>query len=401
MRMLYSYKIKTYMFHKYLIIILAVTISCNSKPTETKQEGVTILEDGTKVEDAVERIPEKVEDAVESREELVETNETSDHSEDIFQPTPFIAKILDQLGVQPKQVYEEFVVQKVMPYDTSSTIVVIPTVASQEYDWEVFTLNSYVLVVDSETAKIKQQFYEKESWYSDAIELREIGIDTANYIVAEGKRAFGVTLYYIGASRPNPMNSKTLSLFVQEENTLVQILDEFEIHSFWGEWDVQCTGEFTKVDKILIMDTNPYNGFYDIKVRVETKNIESFEKGEDDCDEKETTQTSKQLLRYYDSYQLYSRTYALETKASCGLEIKLTGDQYHLKTSKREHAGTYKIQDGYIIFKGLLADNPKIEVQGSYSKDEIVIQNYGNAMNQYTVFEECSDQKYLRLVLED
>ncbi|WP_299897196.1 hypothetical protein [uncultured Aquimarina sp.] len=391
------------MFHKYLIIILALTISCNSnsKPTETKQEGITVLGDGTKVEDAVERIPERVEDAVESREEPAETNETSDHSEDIFQPTPFIAKILDQLGVQPKQVYEEFVVQKVMPYDTSSTIVVIPTVASQEYDWEVFTLNSYVLVVDSETAKIKQQFYEKESWYSDAIELREIGIDTANYMVAEGKRAFGVTLYYIGASRPNPMNSKTLSLFIQEENTLVQILDEFEIHSFWGEWDVQCTGEFTKVDKILIMDTNPYNGFYDIKVRVETKNIESFEKGEDDCDEKETTQTSKQLLRYYDSYQLYSRTYVLEETASCGLEIKLTGDQYHLKTSKREHTGTYKIQDGYITFKGLLADNPKREVQGSYSKDEIVIQNYGNAMNQFTVFEECSDQKYLRLVLED
>ena len=66
---------------------------------------------------------------------------------------------------------------------------------------------------------------------------------------------------------------------------------------FGGEWDVQCTGEFTKVDKILIMDTNTYNGFYDIKVRIETTNIESFEKGEDDCDEKETTQTSKQSTK--------------------------------------------------------------------------------------------------------
>ena len=145
-----------------------------------------------------------------------------------------LPRSLDQLGVPSKQVYEQFVVQKIMPYDTSSTIVVIPTVASQEYDWEVFTLNSYVLVVDSETAEIKQQFYEKESWYSDAIELREIAIDTANYTVADGKRAFGVTLYYIGASRPNPMNSKTLSLFVQKENTLELVLDEFEIHSFWG-----------------------------------------------------------------------------------------------------------------------------------------------------------------------
>lgn len=98
---------------------------------------------------------------------------------------------------------------------------------------------------------------------------------------------------------------------------------------------------------------------------------------------------------------MYSRTYSLETKASCGLEIKLTGDQYHLKTSKLEHAGTYKTQDGYITFNGLLADDPKREVQGSYSEDEIVIQNYGNAMNQFTVFEECSDQKYLRLVKKE
>ena len=57
------------------------------------------------------------------------------------------------------------------------------------------------------------------------------------------------------------------------------------------------------------------------------------------------------LLRYYDSYQLYSRTYALETGSSCGLEIKLEGDQYYLKTSKREQKGGFEIQDGYITFQ--------------------------------------------------
>ncbi|MBW1297007.1 hypothetical protein [Aquimarina litoralis] len=385
-----------------IVLTLILLISCNSNSVkkDTQQEGITILEDGAKVENAVEEVPEKVEDAVESVEETKETNVIPEEYEDIFEPTPFIAKILDQLGVSSRQVYEQFIVQKVMPYDTSSTIVVIPTVASQEYDWEVYVLNSYVLVVDSETAEIKQQFYEKNNWYSDAIEIQEIAIDTANYTVAEGKRAFGIIVYYIGSSRPNPMNSKTLSLFIQEENALVRILDAFEMQSFGGEWDVKCTGEFIQVDKILVMDTHQYNGFYDIKVRIETTNIESFEKGEDDCEEKKTIRKSEKLLRYYGSYHLHNKTYSLETKSSCGLEIKLEGDQYYLKTNKREHAGTFVIKDGYITFKELFADNPKREVQGSYSENEIVIQNYGNAMNEFTVFEEC-DLKYLRLVLED
>ncbi|SEK37941.1 hypothetical protein SAMN04487910_0387 [Aquimarina amphilecti] len=373
----------------FISIILILLISCHT----TQENKIT-----TKVENAVESIPEKVEDAVESIEEPAESNEISDQSEDIFQPTPFITKILDQLGVQPKQVYEQFVVQKVMPYDETSTVVVIPTVASQEYDWDVFTLNSYILVVDSETAEIKQQFYEKESWYSDAIRIDEISIDTANYNVTDGKRAFGITLFYIGASKPNPYNSTTISLFIQEENALVRVLDAFEINSYWGEWDMRCTGEFTSVGKVLIMDHNQNNGFYDIKVNVETTTMETFEKGEDDCDEKEITQKSKQLLRYYGSYRLYQKVYTLETESSCGLEIKLEGNQYYLKTSKREHTGIFVIKDGYITFQGLLSDDPKKEVQGSYDDDEIVIQNYGNAMNPFTVFGECADQKYLRLV---
>jgi hypothetical protein len=45
----------------------------------------------------------------------------------------------------------------------------------------------------------------------------------------------------------------------------------------------------------------------------------------------------------------------------------------------------------------LLGDNPKDEVSGLFNNDTIVIQNYGNAMNQYIVFSECGT-KYIELV---
>jgi len=386
----------------FLTLITILLFSCDSKSEKSsaKNDSAVVFEDGTAVY-KVESIPESLEEAVQSIKERSETSEVLDEVIDAFVPSPFIAKILEQLGIQPKQVYEEFIVQKVLPYDTKSTVVVIPTVASQEYDWEVFVLNSYILVVDAKTAIIKKRFYEKESWYSDAVRIEEISIDTANYKVADGKRAFGIRLRYIGASRPNPYSSITLSLFIPDDNKLVRVLDAFEINSYWGEWDMRCTGEFTSVGKILLMDTHQHNGFYDIKVGVETTTMDTFEKGEDDCDEKETTKKSKQLLRYYGSYQLYNKTYALETVSSCGLEIRLEGDQYHLKTGNREHAGTFEVRDGYITFKGLLGDDLKREVQGTYSENEIVIQNYGNAMNPFTIFEECGGQKYLKLVIQE
>ncbi|MHA7057689.1 PA3715 family protein [Aquimarina sp. M1] len=391
---------------KNLLILSAfiLLISCNSKSQQKDvvEAGITILADGSKVESAVEAIPEKVEDAVETIEKPSEVQKTMDNNQEVFKRLPFITKILEQLGVQPLQVYEGFVVQKVLPYDTTSTVVVIPTIANLEYDGDVFVLNSYVLVVDSETAAIKHQFYEPESWYSDAIRLTEVSIDTANYRLADGKRAFGISLYYIGASRPNPYSSTTLSLFIQENDKLVRVLNSFETQSHWGEWDMQCTGEFIDVKKILIIDTKSSEGYYDMSVSVETTTMDTFEKGEDDCDEKKATQKSKQLLRYTNgSYQLHKKTYTLETDSRCKLMLTLQDDQYYLKTTKREHSGKFVIKDGSIIFKGLLTDEPKVEVQGAYYNDVIEIQNYGNAMNSFTVFGECGDQKFLRLVKEE
>ncbi|WP_299221817.1 hypothetical protein [uncultured Aquimarina sp.] len=373
------------------IIFLISLFSCSFIP-ENKGN--------TKIEDTVKQTPAKVEDTVEMVEESSskEEKEIIEVEREAFVPSPFIAKILKQLDIQPVEVYDEFIVQKVLPYETASTVVVIPTIASLEDDGYSFSLNSYILVVDSETAAIKQKFYESNSWYSDAIRIEEVSIDTANYKVTDNKRAFGIELYYIGASRPNPYNSRTLSLFIQEESKLIKVLDSFETKSYWGEWDMRCTGEFIDVNKIFIMDANQSEGFYDIMVRVETTTMETFEKGEDDCDEKETTKKSKQLLKYANgSYEIHKKTYTLETESPCKLTVVLEDNRYYLKTNKREHSGTFLVKDGSITFEGLLTDEPKVEVQGAYYENEIVIQNYGNSMNPFIVFGECDDQKYLHL----
>lgn len=391
---------------KILIVIFLINLfSCNSTQEKIVNTTNNRIEDST--ENATESTSQRVEDAVERVEKSSskEENEIIEVEGEAFVPSPFIAKILEQLGIKPIQVYEEFVVQKILPYDAKSTVVVIPTVASLEDDGYSFSLNSYVLVVDSETAAIKQQFYESNEtngWDSDAIRIAEIVIDTANYLVKDDLRAFGVRIYFLGASKPNPYSSKTISLFVPVADKLLKILDAYEVYSHWGEWDMKCTGEFINVNKILIIDSNKTEGFYDIEASIATTTMETFEKGEDDCDEKETTQKSKQILKYTNgNYQVYKKVYTLETESPCGLQIVLEDNRYYLKTNKREHSGTFLVKDGSITFEGLLTDEPKVEVQGAYDGNEIVIQNYGNSMNSFIVFGECGDQKYLHLIRKE
>jgi len=384
------------MRNTFFLLLIILVISCNSSQKNTE----TI-----KVENAVEHISAKVDDAIEREKDSSLQDAEEVIEKEAFMPSPFIAKILEQLSIQPKQVYYEFIVQKVLPNDTKSTVVVLPTIANLEDDGYSFSLNNYVLVVDTNTATIKQQFYESNKtngWDSDAVRIAEITIDTAKYLVKDNLRAFGVRIYFSGSSKPNPYSSRTISLFIPEADKLLKVLDAYEMYSHWGEWDMECTGEFITVNKILTMDSSLTQGFYDIVTHAETTIIETFEKGDDDCDETKTVQKSKQILKYKNgSYQVHKKLYALKTKSPCALKITLEEDQYHIKTSTREHAGAFSVDDGYITFKGLFGDKSKIEVQGSYTEDEIVIQNYGNSMNPFTVFVECNDQKYLHLVKKE
>ncbi|MFK7809426.1 MAG: hypothetical protein AB8F74_16600, partial [Saprospiraceae bacterium] len=109
-------------------------------------------------------------------------------------------------------------VTKVCPNNTKETIMVIPEVAEEEEDF--FTLNSYILIVNNETGKIINKYFESSAWQSDAVILSEIIIDTAPYNISENNRAFGIRDSYYTRSQPNPYRSSNISLFIKSENKL-------------------------------------------------------------------------------------------------------------------------------------------------------------------------------------
>jgi len=96
-------------------------------------------------------------------------------------------------------------------------------------------------------------------------------------------------------------------------------------------------------------------------------------------------------------------TYESAEAIDCALRVTVSsrGDRYfyHLKTSERDARGTLQSEneENVINFMGLRADYPeKTTVSALYLDGAILIQNYGNAMNEYTFLSEC-DQKYIEL----
>ena len=224
-------------------------------------------------------------------------NNTFSFAQDI----DFIKIVSEQLGLDKSKIKRELFTYKTNPNNQSETIVVIPEISNEDEDGYFFELNSYILIVDSKTGKIKNQYYESSktnNWTSDAIVLSEIIIDTAPYQISEEKRAFGIRVNYYGMSKANPYSNTTITLFIKSKNKLIKILNNYDIMHYSGEWGTKCAGEFIGEKKILIIASNKTNGYYDILVKNKITTTKNFENENGDCDYEEKRTSQSIRLKY-------------------------------------------------------------------------------------------------------
>jgi len=210
-----------------------------------------------------------------------------------------VLSVLKELGLDPLLVKTDLITSKTNPQTPNEVIIVIPEIVNEEEEY--FELNSHIVIADNRSGKIIQKFFESSQtndWYSDALQLREITLDTAPYRVTDDIRAFGVRVRYVGMSKVNPYESETLSLFVKSADRLKKILDKYAVMDAFGEWDGNCFGEFRDTKNTLIMSKQKSNGFFNILIKskvTETKN-EVNKNGE--CDAKVITTNQKSILKF-------------------------------------------------------------------------------------------------------
>lgn len=216
----------------------------------------------------------------------------------IAQPSELIKKVLLNLNLQEKDCFLPFIKEQVLPDSESKSIIIIPTIAELEDDY--FSLNSYVLIVETSTGFILSQFFESHktnNWLSDDLQLESIEVDLGPYNLNKETSAYGVRVKYAGSSRVNPYYNETISLFVQQKDQLKRILNNYEIKLSQGEWDGLCEGEFKEEKKTIEVTQNVTNGLFDIIIK-NNITITTNTKVDDDCIDKETYSNKTEILQF-------------------------------------------------------------------------------------------------------
>ena len=214
------------------------------------------------------------------------------------QSTDHLNTVLKQLKIKKSEIHEKLFSQKILPYDKSKSVLVIPKYDINEQDNEghdYFVLDAYIVVIDNATGKIICKFIEPNAWTSDALMLTGISIDTGLYHLNSTTRAFGVRVDYTGSSRPNPFSETHLSLYVADKNSLKQVLKNYSISRSGGEWDTNCAGEFEDRNStfdIAKVQTNNYNNIIVRSTIVKSVSTPT----NDDCVSKETTKKATSKL---------------------------------------------------------------------------------------------------------
>lgn len=214
------------------------------------------------------------------------------------QSTDHLNTVLKQLKIKKSEIHEKLFTQKILPYDKSKSVLIIPKYDINEQDNEghdYFVLDAYIVVIDNATGKIICKFIEPNAWTSDALMLTGISIDTGLYHLNSTTRAFGVRVDYTGSSRPNPFSETHLSLYVADKNSLKQVLKNYSISRSGGEWDTNCAGEFEDRNStfdIAKVQTNNYNNIIVRSTIVKSVSTPT----NDDCVSKETTKKATSKL---------------------------------------------------------------------------------------------------------
>lgn len=142
----------TAMKHQTLLILLTVILitACNTKSTNQ--------DISPNIETAIE---------VDNHQPLIKT----DMAESDIQPErdEYITVVLEKLNINDEDCYSEFITEKVLPYDTDKSLVVIPRMSHKEVD--LYTLDAYIVIIDHKTHEIIHMYHKKDEWTSDAIQL--------------------------------------------------------------------------------------------------------------------------------------------------------------------------------------------------------------------------------------
>lgn len=203
--------------------------------------------------------------------------------------------VLTELKVKVENNDDILYSEKKIP-NSENYILCLPIINNQ--DNGLINYDLYIIICNNQ-GEILKKYVELNSISSDAIALTSTEIDTANYLIKEDTRAFGIRLNYRNNSQPNPYSNQTLLLFYEKGKTIKKVLD-YQIYEYHGEWDLNCNGEFEEKTGYISFEKSVINGFKNLKIRtkVEKRFLTGKNSKTGDCNEKVIKTFKTKILKY-------------------------------------------------------------------------------------------------------
>lgn len=165
---------------------------------------------------------------------------------------------------------------KVWPARPHLTLVALLLVREEEDDYGEADLE--VLVFESARQTLVARLVEPNRLDWDAVYVDAMTFDTAPYRLRGDDLAFGVRIARRGSSRVNPFYETQLNLYEVDAERLRPLIRELPISDSGGEWDGNCSGEFSDTKRVLIVTERMGNkGYRDLllkQTRVEHRQSE-------------------------------------------------------------------------------------------------------------------------------
>ncbi|QED37361.1 hypothetical protein FK178_06345 [Antarcticibacterium arcticum] len=171
-----------------------------------------------------------------------------------------ISETLDQLHIPESKVFTQ---QPIVQNFDSESLIVIPVISKEEEGILIF--DAHLVLVHNATGQIISKYLGNSDWFSDALVLKNIKIDSTRYRLNESELGYAIKIEYANGSRPAPYYSTELSLFVREGEQLKPVLKDYRISYLNGETDTRCNGDFETHSKSLEITDIKNNGFYNLK----------------------------------------------------------------------------------------------------------------------------------------
>lgn len=156
---------------------------------------------------------------------------------------------------------------RVWPSRPQLTLAAVPLIRSE--DDEDSDGDIELLVLDSANLALEGRLLLKNRAIEDAVRIKTIGFDTANYRLAPDLQAFGLRIKRSNSSRLMPYEEEALSLFTFTDGEITSVLDGLLSQQNNMDSDfADCEDQRTELATELSMARTAHYGYRDIDVLV-------------------------------------------------------------------------------------------------------------------------------------